>query len=96
MEKRDPDFEEKMATVLRVYREVDMINNGVIILELKDTITISFDEKPGIQATSMTSEELPPVPGKHPSVTRDYEYKRLGTLSLLAGIDLHDGLLRKQ
>jgi transposase len=91
VEKRDPDFEEKMATVLHVYREVGMINNGVIIPELKDTITISFDEKPGMQATSMTSEELPPVPGKHPSVTRDYEYKRLGTLSLLAGIDLHNG-----
>ena len=93
VEKRDPDFEEKMATVLHVYREVDMINNGVIIPELKDTITISFDEKPGMQAISMTSEELPPVPGKHPSVTRDYEYKRLGTLSLLAGIDLHNGVV---
>ena len=91
MEKRDPEFEEKMATVLHVYREVDMINNGVIIPELKDTITISFDEKLGMQAISMTSEELPPVPGKHPSVTRDYEYKRPGTLSLLAGIDLHNG-----
>ena len=91
VEKRDPEFEEKMATVLHVYREVDMINNGFIIPELKDTITISFDEKLGMQAISMTSEELPPVPGKHPSVTRDYEYKRPGTLSLLAGIDLHNG-----
>ena len=91
VEKRDEDFDRKMAVVLHVYKEVDMINNGVIIPELKDTITISFDEKPGIQAISLTSEELPPVPGKHPSVTRDYEYKRLGTLSLLAGIDLHTG-----
>ncbi len=93
VEKRDPDFEGKMATVLHVYKEVDMINNGFIIPELKDTITISFDEKPGMQAISMTSEELPPVPGKHPSATRDYEYKRLGTLSLLAGIDLHSGIV---
>ena len=91
VEKRDEDFDRKMAVVLHVYKEVDMINNGVIIPDLKDTITISFDEKPGIQAISLTSEELPPVPGKHPSVTRDYEYKRLGTLSLLAGIDLHTG-----
>ena len=93
VERRDPDFEEKMATVLHVYREVDMINSDVIMPELKDTITISLDEKPGIQAISMTSEELPSVPGKHPSVTRDYEYKRLGTLSLLAGIDLHNGVV---
>ena len=91
VEKRDPEFEVKMAIVLHVYREVDMINNGVIIPDLKNTITVSFDEKPGMQAISMTSEELPPVPGKHPSVTRDYEYKRRGTLSLLAGIDLHNG-----
>jgi len=32
-----------------------------------------------------------PVPGKHAAVGRDYEYKRLGTLSLLAAIDLHTG-----
>lgn len=91
VEKRDGDFDRKMAVVLHVYREVDMINNGVIIPELKDTITISFDEKPGMQAISLTSKELPPVPGNHPSVTRDYEYRRPGTLSLLAGIDLHTG-----
>ena len=91
VEKRDPEFEVKMAIVLHVYREVDMINNGVIIPDLKNTITVSFDEKPGMQAISQISEELPPVPGKHPSVTRDYEYRRLGTLSLLAGIDLHNG-----
>ena len=69
------------------------LSSSVIILELKDTITISFDEKPGMQAISLKSEELPPVPGKYPSVTRDYEYKRLGTLSLLAGIDLHNGIV---
>lgn len=93
VEKRDPGFEEKMAIVLHVYREVDMINNGAIIPDLKDTITVSFDEKPGMQAISQTSKELPPVPGKHPSVTMDYEYRRLGTLSLLAGIDLHNGMV---
>ena len=37
------------------------------------------------------SPDLPPVPGKHPEVGRDYEYKRLGTASILAGLDLHDG-----
>ncbi|WP_196795628.1 IS630 family transposase [Ferroplasma acidiphilum] len=93
VEKRDNNFEEKMATVLHVYKEIDMVNNGVIIPELRDTVTLSFDKKPGIQAISLTSKELPPVPGKHPSVTRDYEYRRLGTLSLLAGIDLHTGIV---
>jgi transposase len=34
---------------------------------------------------------LPPVPGVHPTFARDHEYKRNGTLSLLAGIDLLTG-----
>ena len=32
---------------------------------------------------------MPAVRGKHPSLTRDYEYVRHGTVSLLAGINLH-------
>ncbi|HEX2994672.1 MAG TPA: IS630 family transposase, partial [Anaerolineales bacterium] len=35
--------------------------------------------------------ELLPVPDRHVARGRDYEYKRLGTVSLLAGIDLHTG-----
>ena len=31
------------------------------------------------------------VPGTHASHLRDYEYKRLGTVWLLAGLDLHTG-----
>ena len=86
MEKRDDNFAVKMATVLHVYREVDLINNGFIIPKLKDTVTLSFDDKPGIQVISMTSYEPTPVTGKHSSVTRDYEYRRFGTLPLSAGI----------
>jgi hypothetical protein len=49
------------------------------------------DEKPGIQAIGKVAPDLPPVPGRHPAVGRDYEYKRHGTLSLLAGLDLLTG-----
>ena len=52
---------------------------------------ISYDEKPGIQAIANTAPDLPPVAGQHPCVARDHEYKRHGTLSLLAGIDLLTG-----
>jgi transposase len=52
---------------------------------------ISYDEKPGIQAIATTAPDLPPVPGVHPTFARDHEYKRHGTLSLLAGIDLLTG-----
>lgn len=44
---------------------------------------LSYDEKPGIQAIATTSEDLQPD-DKHKTINRDYEYKRLGTISLLA------------
>jgi len=89
LEKRDPEFESKMATVLHVYKEVSMINDGKIKREKQ--AVISYDEKPGIQAIKNIAAQLQPVPGKHKTLMRDYEYKRLGTLSLLASIDLHTG-----
>src|SRR5712692_1420219 len=52
---------------------------------------LSYDEKPGIQAIENTAPDLPPVPGKHGTVGRDHEYRRHGTVSLLAGIDLLNG-----
>ncbi|KRP85032.1 hypothetical protein AOQ73_39925 [Bradyrhizobium pachyrhizi] len=52
---------------------------------------VSYDEKPGIQAIATTAPDLPAVPGVHPTFARDQEYKRHGTLSLLAGIDLLTG-----
>ena len=93
-EKRDPDFEAKMHEVLLVYKQVEMQfdANGEIIVpdDYKLTITVSYDEKPGIQAVSNTSDDLRPTENNG-EVYRDYEYKRLGTISLLAGIDLLTG-----
>jgi len=82
-----------MAAVLHVYKEVEIVNQGLVRGELREApvITISYDEKPGVQALAPKSPDLPPVPGQHPSHTRDYEYERLGTVSLLAGLDLHTG-----
>ncbi|WP_025722160.1 hypothetical protein [Paenibacillus polymyxa] len=54
-------------------------------------VYLSYDEKLGIQAIGNTADDLPPVPGEHPTIARDSEYKRYGTLSLLAGIDLVTG-----
>ena len=93
-EKRDPDFESKMHEVLLVYKQIEMQfdETGTLIVpdDYKLTITVSYDEKPGIQAISNTAPDLRPAPG-HGEIYRDAEYKRLGTLSLLAGIDLLTG-----
>lgn len=93
-EKRDPDFEIKMHDVLTVYKQVEMQfdETGDIIVpdDYKLTITVSYDEKPGIQAIANTSDDRRPT-DETGEVYRDYEYKRLGTVSLLAGIDLLTG-----
>lgn len=93
VERRDPDFEKKMVEVLHVYKEVEIVNAGLVEGALKEpsVVTISYDEKPGIQALAVTTPDRPPVPNRYRSHLRDYEYKRLGTVSLLAGLDLHTG-----
>lgn len=88
LERKDPDFELKMTNVLCVYKEVAMLNASN---EKRTAVTVSYDEKPGIQAIKNIAAELMPVPNTHATRARDYEYKRLGTVSLLAGIDLHTG-----
>jgi transposase len=92
LERRDPEFEAKMKEVLLVYREVFLAAAAGVTAEDGTPIyTVSVDEKPGVQALAPTAPDLPPVPGKHPTVARDYEYKRMGTASILAGLDLQDG-----
>jgi transposase len=92
LERRDPEFDLKMAQVLLTYKEVEMIR----AFDPKDKeapymAVLSYDERPGIQAIQNVAPDLPPVPGKHPSIGRDYEYKRHGVVSLLAAIDLVSG-----
>jgi transposase len=92
LERRDAQFEEKMQEVLTVYQEVALQNAARAVGEDVGTvITVSVDEKPGVQAIENTAADLPPVPGRHPTWGRDHEYKRHGTLSILAAVDLHTG-----
>jgi transposase len=93
LERRDAEFEQKMAEVLCVYREVEVLKRaaGKPKKPNKPVAIVSYDEKPGIQAIATTAPDLPPVPASHPTFARDHEYKRHGTLSLLAGIDLLTG-----
>lgn len=92
-ERRDPDFESKMHNVLLVYKQLSLPfdeDGNLIPFEGQATHVISYDEKPGIQAIATTGGDLLPN-GEHGTIKRDYEYKRLGTVSLLAGIDLQTG-----
>jgi transposase len=75
LERRHPEFERKMKEVLIVYREVAELRQHPAPDGAARVVTVSVDEKPGV----------------YPEVGRDYEYQRLGTASILAGLDLQDG-----
>ena len=97
-EKRDPDFDRKMHDVLVVYKQIELQfdeEGKILPVEGQKINTISYDEKPGIQAISNTAPDRMPTTANgyrtKGSRQRDHEYVRHGTLSLLAGIDLLTG-----
>jgi len=91
LERRDKEFEQKMEEILCIYKEVNLQNESLKSGEYPEIITLSLDEKPGIQAIKNIAPDIKPLTNSNKEIRRDYEYKRLGTLSLLAGLDLHSG-----
>ena len=89
LERRDPEFDRKMREVLMVYRDVFL--TPPCADATPTTYTVSVDEKPGVQAIGTTAPDLPPVAGQQATLSRDHEYVRHGTLSILAALDLHTG-----
>ena len=77
LERRDAEFEPKMAEVLCVYREVQVLKKAAAKAEKsnKPVAIVSYDEKPGIQAIATTAPDLPPVPGRHASFARDHVHR---------------------
>ena len=103
-ERRDPNFKAKMHNVLLLHEQLsfrfDEDGNLIPWEEGREARVLSYDEKPGIQAVANTAPDLRPEAGGagdaggaggRGTVRRDYEYRRLGTLSLLASIDLLTG-----
>jgi transposase len=72
LERRDPLFDEKMAEVLCVYREVELLKQSAAALarEIPAVAIISYDEKPGVQAIGTTAPDLPPEPLRHNRMAR--------------------------
>ncbi len=91
LERRDPEFHHKMQEVLCVYKEVNLQNETLESGEVPSVITVSVDEKPGVQAIQNIAPDILPDPEKQTRIMRDHEYKRMGTLSVLAALDLHSG-----
>jgi transposase len=75
---RDPHFEEKLIDVV-----------GLYLNPPERALVISADEKSQIQALDRTQPSLPIVPGRCGTMTHDY--KRNGTTTLFAAIDMTQG-----
>ena len=76
---KDPEFEEKMLNIIGLY--LNPPDNAIVL---------SVDEKTGIQALDRTQPVLPLKPhGKVKNIP--FEYKRMGTTSLLASLNVHSG-----
>jgi Homeodomain-like domain len=70
LEQRDPDFEEKMAEVLYVYRQVKILKKAAAASKKKPNVAIiSYDEKPGIQAIESVAPDLPRI-NRNPPAAR--------------------------
>ncbi|HEV2387942.1 MAG TPA: IS630 family transposase, partial [Candidatus Acidoferrales bacterium] len=91
LERRDPAFEERKAEVLEVYAAAERLR--AMPAADRPVAVLSYDEKPGIQAIATRAPDLPPRPGKHTTVQRDHKYKRLGTVTLSAAVDLVSGVV---
>jgi uncharacterized protein YwbE len=73
LERRDPDFNIKMAQVLHVYKEVEVLREQMAKGKEQVYAILSYDEKPGVEAIKNIAPELNPVLGQYPTFKRDYE-----------------------
>jgi putative transposase len=74
----DPEFEPKMLDIV-----------GLYLNPPENAVVLSADEKTSIQALDRTQPMLPMRP--HQIERRSHDYKRHGTVSLLAALEVHSG-----
>lgn len=79
----DPEFEPKMLAVVGLYLQPP-----------QNAVVLSVDEKTSIQALDRTQPRLPMKP--HRIERLSHEYKRNGTASLLASLEVHSGQVRAE
>jgi len=79
----DPEFEPKMLAVV-----------GLYLHPPENAVVLSVDEKTSIQALDRTQPRLPLKP--HRIERLSHEYKRHGTASLLASLEVHSGQVRAE
>ena len=78
MNDRDPEFATKAVAIIEL-----LLNPPT------DGPLFCVDEKPGIGVRAPTAPDQPAAPGR--AARREFEYKRNGTVDLLAGFRVNDG-----
>lgn len=78
--KADERKDERIADICSLYQEIS---------DKQEEIAFSADEMTGIQALERTAPDLRMSPGK--PVAREFEYKRNGTQTLIAGLQIATG-----
>lgn len=78
MHSPDPQFREKVKEITELYLNPP-----------PGSTVICVDEKPGMQALERRFPDQPARPGRRPR--REWEYKRHGTQTLIAGFNVHMG-----
>jgi|SRR5579883_684435 len=81
--KADPEFDQRAAHVKQV------LAHAVSPAADPEEAVLSFDEKPGIQALERIAQDKPMQLGR--PVKQEFEYRRHGTLVLLAMMLIHTG-----
>lgn len=74
----DPDFRRKVTEICALYHQPP-----------EHSVVLSIDEKTGMQARTRRYPDRAPAPGR--LRRREFEYKRHGTQSLMAALDVHQG-----
>jgi hypothetical protein len=78
-----------MREVLLVYQEVALQNqNGGMIPII---VTVSVDEKPGLQAIANTAPDLPPLSGKYSHMAGITSTSALALAPFSPALDVHHG-----
>jgi hypothetical protein len=78
MNDRDPEFATKAVAIIEL-----------LLRPPTDGPLFCVDEKPGIGVRAPTAPDQPAMPGR--AARREFEYRRNGTVDLLAGFRVNDG-----
>ena len=76
-EKRDPEFDAEMHDVLVIYKQIEMQfdEDGKLLPFNNNSVhTLSYDEKPVIQAIATTSEDRSPIPNTDTNSCHQRDY----------------------